>query len=60
VSNELESIWKEQVMTYSKALSQHLSKKTEENHKNLSQDNQSSVSVLNKQLSEYEAGVPTN
>jgi hypothetical protein len=50
VNKELEKIRTEAVMTYYKILYQHLPTRTEENHKNLSLDNQSLADIQTQDL----------
>jgi hypothetical protein len=46
MNNELERIWKEVVMACFKVLFQHSSGKTEENHRNINQENAAPSEIL--------------
>jgi len=58
VNNEWERIWKEAVVINFNVLSQYMAGGSDENHKSLSQDRQSSVKDSNPRRPEYEEGVP--
>lgn len=59
MNNELGKTWKEAVLAYFKALSQHLPRRTEENNKSLSLCTQSQVQELNQNPLEYTSWVIT-
>jgi hypothetical protein len=54
MNNELERIWKE-VVVWIEVVTRHLSEGTEENHRNLNDDNLSPIRDLNPKRPEYAA-----
>jgi hypothetical protein len=59
VNDKFERTWKEEIVTYFKVLSWHLSGVTEETTKKLSRDTRSTCPVLNWGTPEYETGLVT-